>query len=108
MSDISNPSVREIYSEIRETLLSSRNQAYTAVNFAMVQAYWQIGCIIVEHEQNGSLRAEYGKGILQNVSERLTEEFGKGFDIRNLRNMRAFYTAFPNRNALRTDLIWTH
>ena len=86
----------------------SRNQAYTAVNSAMVQAYWQIGRIIVEHEQNGSLRAEYGKAVLQGLSERLTEEFGKGFDTRNLRNMRSFYLAFPIRNALRTELTWTH
>ena len=50
----------DIYSEIKETLLLSRNQAYSAVNFAMVQAYWQIGRIIVEHEQNGNARAGYG------------------------------------------------
>ena len=62
---------RDIYSEIKETLLLSRNQAYSAVNYAMIQAYWHIGRIIVEHEQNGSLRAEYGKSVLQEVSERL-------------------------------------
>ena len=98
----------DIYSEIKETLLLSRGQAYSAVNSAMVQAYWHIGRIIVEHEQNGSLRAEYGKAVLQSLSDRLTEEFGKGFDVRNLRNMRTFYITFPNRNALRTDLTWTH
>ncbi len=97
-----------IYSEIRETLLLSRNQAYSAVNFAMVQAYWQVGRIIVEHEQNGSLRAEYGKEVLQNLAERLTNEFGKGFDVRNLRNMRKFYSVFPIWNAVRSELTWTH
>ena len=101
-------SFQDIYSEIKDALLLSRKQAYNAVNTAMVQAYWQIGRIIVEHEQNGSLRAEYGKAVLQGLSERLTEEFGKGFDIRNLRNMRSFYLAFPIRNALRTELTWTH
>ena len=101
-------SCQDIYSEIKDALLLSRKQAYNAVNTAMVQAYWQIGRIIVEHEQNGSLRAEYGKAVLQGLSERLTEEFGKGFDIRNLRNMRSFYLAFPIRNALRTELTWTH
>ena len=101
-------SYQNIYSEIKDALLVSRNQAYNAVNSAMVQAYWQIGRIIVEHEQNGSLRAEYGKAVLQGLSERLTEEFGKGFDTRNLRNMRSFYLAFPIRNALRTELTWTH
>ncbi len=98
----------DIYSEIRDVLLESRTRAYSAVNFAMVQAYWQIGRIIVEHEQNGNTRAEYGKAVLQELSSRLTAEFGKGFDVRNLRNMRSFYRQFPNRNALRSDLTWTH
>ncbi len=62
-------------------LLTSRGQAYSAINFAMVQAYWQIGRILVEHEQNGSLRAEYGKGVLNRLSSELTEEFGKGFTV---------------------------
>lgn len=99
---------QDIYAEIKETLLLSRSNAYNAVNFAMVQAYWQIGKIIVEHEQNGSLRAEYGKAVLNRLSEQLTAEFGKGFDVRNLRNMRAFYRAFPKWNAVRSDLTWTH
>ena len=67
-----------IYDEIRETLLNSRSQAYSAVNFALVQAYWHIGRIIVEHEQDGQERAAYGKAVLQELSVRLTEEFGKG------------------------------
>lgn len=74
----------------------------------MVYAYWHIGRIIVEHEQNGSLRAEYGKEVLKNLSDRLTEEFGKGFDVRNLRNMRAFFLTFPKWNAVRSELTWTH
>ena len=108
MEDISPVTNRDIYSEIKETLLASRSQAYSAVNYAMVYAYWHIGRIIVEHEQNGSLRAEYGKEVLKNLSDRLTEEFGKGFDVRNLRNMRAFYLAFPKWNAVRSELTWTH
>lgn len=81
MADNTPAPYQDIYAEIKETLLISRNQAYSAVNFAMVQAYWHIGRIIVEHEQNGSLRAEYGKAVLQGLSERLTEKFGKGFDV---------------------------
>ena len=99
---------RDIYSEIKETLLLSRNQAYSAVNYAMIQAYWHIGRIIIEHEQNGSLRAEYGKSVLQEVSERLQKEFGAGFSVRNLQQMRKFYVLFPNTNALRSQLTWTH
>ena len=99
---------QDIYLEIKQALLQSRNQAYSAVNFAMVQAYWHIGRIIVEHEQNGSLRADYGKGILQEVSERLQQEFGTGFSVRNLQQMKKFYTLFQNTNALRSQLTWTH
>lgn len=98
----------DIYSEIKETLLLSRNQAYSAVNFAMVQAYWQIGRIIVEHEQNGNARADYGKAVLQELSSRLTKDFGKGFSVRTLQQMKKFYVMFPNTNALRSQLTWTH
>ena len=97
-----------IYSEIKETLLLSRNQAYSAVNFAMVQAYWQIGRIIVEHEQDGNARAGYGKSVLQELSCRLTKDFGKGFSVRTLQQMKKFYVMFPNTNALRSQLTWTH
>lgn len=98
----------DIYSEIKETLLSSRNQAYATVNFTMVQAYWQIGRIIVEHEQGGNMRADYGKSVLQELSARLTEDFGKGFSVRTLQQMKKFYVMFPNTNALRSQLTWTH
>ncbi len=98
----------DIYTEIKELLTLSRNQTYNAVNFAMVHAYWNIGRIIVEHEQNGSLRAGYGKGVLLDVSERLQEEFGSGFSVRNLQQMKKFYVLFPNTNALRSQLTWTH
>ena len=99
---------QDIYSEIRNTLVSSRNQAYHSVNFAMVQAYWNVGRIIVECEQSGNVRAEYGKSLIKKLSEQLTEEFGAGFDARNLRNMRQFYIRFPNWNAVRSELTWTH
>ena len=99
---------QDIYAEIREMLLISRKQAYSAVNFAMVQAYWQIGRIIVEHEQKGVLRSEYGKAVLQEISEKLEREFGNGFSVRNLQQMKKFYVLFPNTNALRSQLTWTH
>ena len=108
MMDSNLISYEDIYSEIKETLLLSRNQAYSAVNFAMVQAYWQIGRIIVEHEQNGNARADYGKSVLQELSSRLTKDFGKGFSVRTLQQMKKFYVMFPNTNALRSQLTWTH
>ncbi len=108
MADLNLTPYEDIYSEIKETLLLSRNQAYSAVNFAMVQAYWQIGRIIVEHEQNGNARADYGKSVLQELSSRLTKDFGKGFSVRTLQQMKKFYVMFPNTNALRSQLTWTH
>lgn len=86
----------------------ARQQVRAAVNSAMVQSYWEIGRLIVEEEQQGASRAAYGKQQLQILSEALTERFGKGFDVRNLRNMRQFYLTFPIRNAVRTELSWTH
>ena len=97
-----------LYGAIRQVLESARKSAYKAVNFAMVQAYWQIGRLIVEDEQNGEARAEYGKKVLDELAKRLTAEFGKGFDASNLRYMRLFYKAFPNCDTLRHELSWSH
>ena len=108
MAEKPQESFLNFYTEIKNVLLTSRNQAYHAVNFSMVQAYWNVGRIIAEHEQAGNFRAEYGKGVLQRLSEELTREFGKGFDVRNLQQMKKFYTLFPNTNAVRSQLTWTH
>lgn len=93
---------------IRDVLNHSRKNAAQVVNLTMVHTYWQIGHLIVEDEQKGQSRAKYGKGTLKALSLSLTKEFGKGFDVRNLRNMRSFYQTFPIRNALRPELSWTH
>lgn len=97
-----------LLTDIAAVIQQSRQQVQQAVNSAMVQCYWQIGRLIVEHEQQGQARAVYGKQQLQTLSEQLTAEFGKGFDARNLRNMRAFFLVYPNWNAVRTELSWTH
>jgi len=94
-----------VYQGIRETLAQARTKARTAVNFAMVEAYWEIGRQI---EVAIGERAEYGKSLLKFLEGQLTAEFGKGFTERNLRFMRQFYMVFPIRNALRTELTWTH
>lgn len=99
--------LESFYKEVAGILDAARNRAYTAVNFAMVEAYWEIGRSIVER-QGGEERAEYGEALIESLAMRLTVDFGKGFDVRNLRFMRQFYLAFPIRNALRTELSWTH
>ena len=97
-----------LFAEIREVLVTARRTAYKAVNFAMVTAYWNVGRLIVEDEQQGNTRAEYGKAILADLAKRLTDEFGKGFDERELRRIRQFYLVFPKWDALRPELTWTH
>lgn len=74
----------------------------------MVQTYWQIGKLIVEDEQEGNTRAAYGKQVLENLAKELQREFGKGFDSRNLRHMRAFYLSYPIWNTVCTELSWSH
>lgn len=96
------------YQRIKILLTEARSRAYQAINAAMVAAYWEIGCAIVEVEQQGQGRAEYGKELVEHLASRLRAEFGKGFDRSNLWHMRAFYLAYPKLDALRRELSWTH
>lgn len=82
--------------EIKQILLNAKQKAYTSINSAMLEAYWQIGKEIVIEEQNGSERAGYGSEILKSLSAELTKEFGKGFSLTNLKNFRKFYLTFKD------------
>ena len=109
MNDItSRTSVESLYGNVKKILADARQRAYTAVNFTMVESYWQIGQQIVEYEQHGEARAGYGRGLLKELADRLSTEFGKGFDESNLRYMRLFYRCFPNCDTLRHELTWSH
>ena len=96
-----------IFEEVKKILQEARNKIYKTANNAMVEAYWNIGKIIVE-KQSGNEKAEYGAELLKNLSKEMTKEFGKGFTIANLKNMRQFYLTFPKSYALRSELSWTH
>lgn len=96
-----------VFEEIKKILQEARNKIYKTTNNAMVEAYWNIGKIIVE-KQSGNEKAEYGAELLKNLSKEMTKEFGKGFTIANLKNMRQFYLTFPKSYALRSELSWTH
>ncbi|MEW5895657.1 MAG: PDDEXK nuclease domain-containing protein [Candidatus Omnitrophota bacterium] len=96
------------YERIRAIIENARNNIVRAVNTEMVLAYWHIGKEIIEEEQKGKRRAAYGKQVLENLSQKLSEEFGKGFDVKNLWNMRLFYQTYPILDALRRELSWTH
>jgi len=94
--------------QLRALIQNARQQALRAVDVVQVRTCWEVGRHIVEFEQGGSARAEYGAKLLPRLAERLTVEFGKGFDASNLRYMRLFFQAFPNCDALRHELSWTH
>lgn len=95
------------YAQINEILAGARKRAYSAANFAMVQAYWRIGESIVA-KQKGMGRAEYGSRLVQQLSKRMTSDFGKGFTVANLKNMRQFYLTFPIGQTLSSQLSWSH
>lgn len=100
----------ELYSQIASVLSKSRQFVVNTVNTTMVRTYFEIGRIIVENEQNGKSRAEYGKETLKNLSERLTKDFGKGFSVENLDRMRFFYRTYSNSSTPLTnfELSWSH
>jgi predicted nuclease of restriction endonuclease-like (RecB) superfamily len=103
-----NVTATGLVSDIKNILAHARQQAATAINFAMVEAYWLVGKRIVEEEQNGNERANYGQFLLKELAQTLTTEVGKGFDERELRRIRQFYLCFPIRDALRPELSWSH
>ncbi len=107
-SQMAQESAASLLANLRAIILEARRQAISAVDVVQVRTCWIVGRHIVEFEQAGQTRAAYGKGVLAQVSAQLTAEFGKGFDASNLRYMRLFYQTFPNCDALRHELSWTH
>jgi predicted nuclease of restriction endonuclease-like (RecB) superfamily len=97
-----------LYRQVREIFAAARNRAWQAVSTAMVEAYWDVGRVIVEEEQAGREKADYGKSVIEKLSKRLREESGRGYDRSNLFHMRAFYLTYPKVDALRRQLSWTH
>lgn len=91
--------INPIFEEIKGLINNSRNRVYSAVNTEMLNLYWNIGKIIMEIQQ-GNERASYWKSVLENLSKKLTNEFGKGFSVDNLEKMRKFYNLFPNSETL--------
>ena len=109
VKDIQQESI--FIAQIKEIIFAARQKVYTAVNFAMVEAYWLMGRRIVEEEQQGNERAAYGEEILKTLSIELTKEFGCGFGIRNLWDFRKFYLTFQDAEIMHTlcaQLSWSH
>jgi predicted nuclease of restriction endonuclease-like (RecB) superfamily len=100
-----------LVNDVRAILREARGKAYAAANAAMVDSYWRIGRRIVEEEQGGAARAEYGSQLIRHLARSLGEEFDRGMSVANLRNFRQFYLTFPEvgkHYALRSELSWTH
>ncbi|MGE4457256.1 MAG: YhcG family protein [Arcobacteraceae bacterium] len=101
---------QNFYQDIKSLLQSARNRVYQTINTTMTQTYYEVGKRIVEEEQGGESRAEYGIGLISNLSIELTKEFGKGFSEQNLKNMRQFYLIYQKRQTLSSEfkLSWSH
>jgi len=97
-----------LVSHISETYLSGQQKAVTAINAHLVETYWKIGQYIVEFEQGGNIKAEYGKALLPNLSKDLTRTIGKGFSLSNVKRMRQLYVVYPISAELPHQLSWTH
>lgn len=109
MSDIQSVTTREqLFSDINNVLNQTRQRIVSNVNSAVVDAYWQIGRYIVEYEQSGSDRAQYGKSLIDDLAIYLTSQFGTGFNATNLRYMRQFYQCFPIHHTVCDKLSWSH
>ena len=108
-NQLANPKMNseDIYVSIRSSVITAQKRVYSAVNSAMVIAYWEIGEQIYKACGEND-RAEYGQKLLDYLSEKLTTEFGKGYTVRNLRAMRQFYCCFPIRHTLCAELSWSH
>lgn len=97
-----------VIQEIKEILTEAREKVARTVNNELLLAYWNIGRIIVESEQAGSEKAEYGRQLLKSLSKELTRELGKGFSVSNLQYMRRFYLEYENQQTLSVKLSWSH
>ena len=99
--------INNIFDNIKDLVINSRNKVYQTVNTEMLSLYWNIGKAIMEIQQ-GDERASYGDAVLEKLSEKLTNGFGKGFSKRNLERMRKFYICFPIATTVSSQLSWSH
>ena len=101
----------QFYAEVKKLLLQARSHAYSAINVIMSQTYWQIGKRIVEQEQTGCDRAEYGSFLIKRLAQSLSNDFGEGLSVANLKNFRRFYLTYPDQEksyTLCSLLSWSH
>ena len=103
----SDNEINNVFDNIKDLVINSRNKVYQTVNIEMLNLYWNIGKAIMEIQQ-GDERASYGDAVLDKLSQKLTNEFGRGFSKRNLERMRKFYICFPIATTVSSQLSWSH
>ena len=104
---INENEINNLYNNIKELVEQSKNRVYKTVNTEMINLYWNIGQMIVE-KQNGNTKAKYGDYLIEEISKKLTEYFGKGFSKKKLERMRKFYLYYPIATSIMSQLSWTH
>ncbi len=110
-SIVPNVQLNTIVNDIRNIILNARGKAYATINQNLIHANWEIGRRIVEEEQRGKVRAEYGTQLLRVLSQKITAEFGQGYGVRNLSYFKQLYIYFPDWEILHTrvqNLSWSH
>ena len=103
-----NPNYEALLHHVGNTLEQGRSRAAAAVNTAVVATYWEIGRQIVEYEQGGSTKAEYGSALLKKLSRDLTDLYGSGFGMSNINKMRKLYLTYPILQTVSAKLSWSH
>jgi DUF1016 N-terminal domain len=99
---------KELIKQIHSIIAAAQEKAIRSVDTERVLMYWQIGKVILEEEQEGKERAEYGKFLIKTISQTFQPQYGTGFSVRQLERCRQFYRTFPITTALRTQFSWTH
>jgi len=108
MKELQNTDYKCLVSQISETFVQGQQKAILTVNAYLVETYWKIGQYIVEYEQGGSGKAEYGRRLLEQLSKNLSLFHGKGFSLSNIKRMRQFYQTFPISAEVPHQLSWTN
>ncbi|MBQ3623902.1 MAG: hypothetical protein II950_00600, partial [Prevotella sp.] len=93
--------------DIRTIINNARSNAVRSVDFCRVQMYWNLGRRILEEEQQGKSRADYGSYLIRNLAKSIEPEYGSGFGVRQLEQARQFYRTYPIANTLRSQLNWS-
>ena len=94
----------DLYRRVAELIEAARSHVARSVNTAMVHAYWHLGRELVEVEQQGKVRADYGERLIANLAQRLSERFGRGMGVATLRRIRRFYLTYPTGTAMPSDV----